>query len=93
MAEGKDRYQDYKTDAADGKVNWMQQGKNAVTDLKADNLVYLLVLPSRFSFPLLLDGASQDHYNLLYCRPRRVELLQPTPKATLCNQFTESTET
>ena len=45
MAEGKDRYQDYKTDAADGKVNWMQQGKNAMTDFKADNLVYLLLLP------------------------------------------------
>ena len=39
MAEGKDRYQDYKTDAADGKVNWMQQGKDALTDYKADSAV------------------------------------------------------
>ena len=46
MAEGKDRYQDYKTDAADGKVNWMQQGKDAMTDYKADNLVHLLIVLS-----------------------------------------------
>lgn len=43
MAEGKDRYQDYKTDAADGKVNWMQQGKNALTDYKADTAVILIL--------------------------------------------------
>ena len=39
FSEGKDRYQDYKTDAADGKVNWMQQGKDALADYKADTQV------------------------------------------------------
>lgn len=35
MAEGKERYQDYKTDKADGQVNWAQQGKDAIKDWKA----------------------------------------------------------
>lgn len=34
MAEGKERYQDYKTDSADGQVNWAQQGKDAMQDWK-----------------------------------------------------------
>ncbi|KAL3163285.1 hypothetical protein ABBQ32_009680 [Trebouxia sp. C0010 RCD-2024] len=32
MAEGKERFQDYKTDKADGQVNWAQQGKDAIKD-------------------------------------------------------------
>lgn len=32
MAEGKERFQDYKTDKADGQVNWGQQGKDAIKD-------------------------------------------------------------
>lgn len=35
MAEGKERFQDYKTDKADGQVNWAQQGKDAIKDWKA----------------------------------------------------------
>ena len=35
MAEGKERYADYKADKADGQVNWAQQGKDAIKDWKA----------------------------------------------------------
>ena len=35
MAEGKERFTDYKTDKADGQVNWGQQGKDAIKDWKA----------------------------------------------------------
>ena len=34
MAEGKERFADYKADKADGNVNWAQQGKDAVKDWK-----------------------------------------------------------
>lgn len=50
FSEGKDRYQDYKTDAADGKVNWMQQGKDALKDYKADTQVQIAV-----AFPLTCE--------------------------------------
>ena len=34
MAEGKERFQEYKTDKADGSVNWAQEGKDAMKDWK-----------------------------------------------------------
>lgn len=34
MAEGKERYTEYKTDKADGSVNWAQEGKDAMKDWK-----------------------------------------------------------
>jgi len=34
MAEGKERYAEYKTDKADGSVNWAQEGKDAMKDWK-----------------------------------------------------------
>ena len=34
MAEGKERFTEYKTDKADGQVNWAQEGKDAMKDWK-----------------------------------------------------------
>ena len=34
MAEGKQRFTEYKTDKADGSVNWAQEGKDAMKDWK-----------------------------------------------------------
>ncbi|KAK9815147.1 hypothetical protein WJX73_008790 [Symbiochloris irregularis] len=33
--EGKQRYQEYNKDKADGKVNWGQEGKDAFSGIKA----------------------------------------------------------
>jgi len=34
MAEGKQRFTEYKQDKADGSVNWAQEGKDAMKDWK-----------------------------------------------------------
>ena len=34
MAEGKQRFAEYKQDKADGSVNWAQEGKDAMKDWK-----------------------------------------------------------
>lgn len=35
MAEGKQRFAEYKQDKADGSVNWAQEGKDAMKDWKS----------------------------------------------------------
>ena len=44
MAEGKQRFTEYKQDKADGSVNWAQEGKDAMKDWKPQVCIGSLAL-------------------------------------------------